>query len=266
MPLEVTKMAKDAMPDAQFNQLLDRINQETNSAEKKVEILYSSRGYFSASQAAALLYCYAPPSDKVRAIKIMEPRLCRMSCEDGRKIIGAVTVQNDKLVVLDCIKRVLSDAQTKLGAEYILSAFPFENDKYAAMSILQTVSSYVADKMAAGGHQGYAALGGLYTQARPMVPHLYGDVDHQSQQIPGQGQIQIPPEAQPGVVPSIYTGHPSYAYPADLSYIQDRGYPGSTEFPISESNIKPYPAGAPPLSYHSGAPNPTGFPNLEANA
>ena len=81
----------------------------------------------------------------------------------------------------------------------------------------------------------------------------------------GQGVIQIPPEAQPGVVPSIYTGHPSYAYPADLSYIQDRGYPGSAEYPISESNIKPYPAGAPPLSYHSGAPNPTGFPNLQAN-
>ena len=46
------------------------------------------------------------------------------------------------------------------------------------------MSSFVGDKMAAGGHQGYAALGGLYTQARPMVPHLYGDLGHQSQQIP----------------------------------------------------------------------------------
>ena len=42
----------------------------------------------------------------------------------------------------------------------------------------------MGDKVAAGGHQGYAALGGLYTQARPMVPHLYGDLDHQTQQIP----------------------------------------------------------------------------------
>lgn len=38
--------------------------------------------------------------------------------------------------------------------------------------------------MAAGGHQGYAALGGLYTQARPMVPHLYGNVADQAQLIP----------------------------------------------------------------------------------
>ena len=28
-----------------------------------------------------------------------------MTCEEGRKIISAVTVHNDKLVVLDCIKR-----------------------------------------------------------------------------------------------------------------------------------------------------------------
>ena len=46
------------------------------------------------------------------------------------------------------------------------------------------VNSFVGDKVAAGGHQGYAALGGLYTQARPMVPHLYGNLDHQTQQIP----------------------------------------------------------------------------------
>ncbi|WAR11550.1 hypothetical protein MAR_025730 [Mya arenaria] len=231
-------MAKTCMPDALFHQLLDRINQETKSSEKKVEILYSSRG------------CYSAPQ-----------RLCRMSCADARQIINCVTVQNDKLIVLDCVKRALTDNQTKLGTEYILSAFPFENDKMKAFNILNTVSSFVGEKVAAGGHQGYAALGGLYTQARPMVPHLYGDLERQAQQIPGQGPIHIPLEAQPGVVPSIYTGHPSYAYPADISYIKDRGYPGSAEFPISEANMQPpvYPAGAPPLSYHSGAPNPTGF-------
>ena len=55
-------------------------------------------------------------------------------------------------------------------------------------SLLQ-VSSFVGDKVAAGGHQGYAALGGLYTQARPMVPHLYGDLDHQARQIPVSNQF-----------------------------------------------------------------------------
>ena len=39
-----------------------------------------------------------------------------------------------------CFHRVLADAQTKLGEEYILSAFPFENDKYSALSVLHTVS------------------------------------------------------------------------------------------------------------------------------
>lgn len=36
--------------------------------------------------------------------------------------------------------RVLSDYQTKLGEEYILSSFPFEADKITALRILQTVS------------------------------------------------------------------------------------------------------------------------------
>lgn len=36
---------------------------------------------------------------------------------------------------------VLGEYRSKLGEEYILSAFPFETDKYRAMQILQTVSA-----------------------------------------------------------------------------------------------------------------------------
>ena len=36
MPLEVTKMAKDAMAEAQFNQLIDRINQVKSGTEVKL--------------------------------------------------------------------------------------------------------------------------------------------------------------------------------------------------------------------------------------
>ncbi|KAJ8321504.1 hypothetical protein KUTeg_000944 [Tegillarca granosa] len=255
-------MAKDAIDCVSFSNLLGKINQETSYTDKKVEILYSSRGFFNAEQASKLLYAYGSPADKLRVIQILEPRLCRMTCKEARDIIGAVSVHNDKLRVLDCIKRVLSDSQTELGEEYILSAFPFEHDKYRAIQILRTVGSFVADNVAAGGHQGYAALGGLYTQARPLVPHLYGGLQEQQQHIPGYGKIEIPPEAQPGVVPSVYTGHPSYAYPPDKSYADDRGYPGNAT--LKESGQPgPYPAGAPPLGYHSGAPNPTGFYKLE---
>lgn len=245
-----------------FNTLLNDINQQTSSLDKKVEALYSSRGFFSADQATTLLYAYGSPADKIKAITVLEPRLCRMTCKEARDIIGAVSVHNDKLIVLDCIKRGLSDYQTKLGEEYILSAFPFEHDKHRALQILQTVGSSVSNKVAAGGHQGYAALGGLYTQARPMVPHLYGPLEMQAELIPGYGKIEIPPMAQPGVVPSQYTGHPSYAYPLDKSYSADRGYPGNSS--LFEGTIHTYPAGAPPLGHHSGAPFSTGFPQLEA--
>lgn len=255
-------MSKGAMDPSTFQALVDKIRQETTSSEKKVEILYSCRGFYNADQASRLLSSFANPADKIRVLRILEPRLCQMTCRDGREIINAVSIHNDKLIALDCIKRVLSDYQSKLGEEYILSAFPFENDKLRAMQILQTVNSFVGDHVAAGGHQGYAALGGLYTQARPMVPHLYGPVTDQAKLIPGHGKIEIPPEAQPGVVPSIYTGHPSYAYPPDRNYDEDRGYPGNSD--LGQTLPGDYPKGAPPLGYHSGAPNPTGFLKLES--
>ena len=46
------------------------------------------------------------------------------------------------------------------------------------------VRSDVADKIGAGGHQGYAAMGGLYTQARPLNTHLYGGLQEQALHIP----------------------------------------------------------------------------------
>lgn len=256
-------MAKVAMDSKSFQTLLDRISQETSYTEKKVEILYSSRGYFTANQASQILLAFKAPSDKVRAIQILEPRLCRMSCQEAREVLNIITVQNDKLIALDCVKRVLTDYQSKLGEEYILSSFPFEDGKIMALGILKTVGSYVGEKTPAGGHQGYAALGGLYTQARPMCTHLYGPLYQQEQMIPGRGKIEIPPEAQPGVVPSVYTGHPSYAYPLDKSYAADRGYPGNVPLTQPVMQHETYPAGAPPLGFHTGNPFSTGFPGLE---
>lgn len=32
-------------------------------------------------------------------------RLCQMTCREGRDIINAVSIHNDKLIALDCIKR-----------------------------------------------------------------------------------------------------------------------------------------------------------------
>lgn len=60
----------------------------------------------------------------------------------------------------------------------------YENDKCRAKSIQQTVRSDVADMVPAGGHQGYASLGALYSQARPMLTNLYGDIPMQTEGAP----------------------------------------------------------------------------------
>lgn len=79
----------------------------------------------------------------------------------------------------------------------------------------------------------------------------------------GHGKIHVLPTADPGLVPSLYTGHPSYAYPADIAYADVRSYPGTSGFPANITSTTNYPGGAPPLGNHSGAPAPTGFQNLE---
>eukprot|EP00745_Piridium_sociabile_P017298 TRINITY_DN26034_c0_g2_i3.p1 TRINITY_DN26034_c0_g2~~TRINITY_DN26034_c0_g2_i3.p1 ORF type:complete len:263 (-),score=47.19 TRINITY_DN26034_c0_g2_i3:290-1078(-) len=257
-------MAKDSQINDSFQVLLARIQQETDSPKSKLQILYSSRGYFNAQQASAVLHALSRPEDKLKAAKMLEPRLSRLNCQDARDILTAINIQNDRLIVLDSIKRVLTDYQTIVGEEYILSAFPFESDKRMALNILRTVRSDAVDKIGAGGHQGYAAMGGLYTQARPLHPHQYGSLQQQALQIPGHGKIEVPVTAQPGVVPSIYTGHPSYSYPADKSYAEDRGYPGTVGFPATVDGPSSYPGGAPPLGNNTGAPAPTGFPRLDS--
>ncbi|CAH1779492.1 unnamed protein product [Owenia fusiformis] len=256
-------MTKLQMDPQQFERLLAQINQQTDSCEGKLGILFTSKGYFSAEQASRIIFAIPYPADKVRAIQMLEPRLIRMTCHEARDIISAVSVHNDKLIALDCIKRVLMDCDSRDGREYLLSAFPFEGDKLRALSIIHTVRSDVADKVPAGGHQGYAALGGLYTQCNPLVPHLYGDLDHQARMKAGGGKIDIPVGATPGVIPSMYTGHPSYAYPQGRTFSEDRQYPGSPTFPPSAAGITGAPTGAPPSGYYSGAPAPTGFPNLD---
>lgn len=257
-------MAKYSQADDIFQVTLARIQQETDSPVNKLHILYSSKGYFDAMQASSIIYALSRPEDKIKAIKMMEPRLCRMSCQDAREILWAFSIQNDRLIALDSLKRVLTDYQTTVGEEYILNTFPFETDKRTGRNILSTVRSDAYGRMGAGGHQGYAALGGLFTQARPLRLHMYGSLQEQKLHMPGHGRIEIPPTAQPGVIPSIYTGHPSYAYPADKCYMEDRGYPGTVGFPAKVEGPSHYPGGAPSLGNHSGAPAPTGFPNLDA--
>uniref|UniRef100_A0A0B6ZHP0 DUF4476 domain-containing protein n=1 Tax=Arion vulgaris TaxID=1028688 RepID=A0A0B6ZHP0_9EUPU len=256
-------MAKIAMDPSEFERLVGAIRQESDSHEKKLQILYTSHGYFNSEQAGRLLYELPRPADKVAALRILEPRLCLMTSREARSIVEAISIHNDRLIALDCVKRVLIDSKTPLGQEYSLSSLIYENDKHRARAILQTVSSDVADHVAAGGHQGYTALGGLHSQARPLRTNLYGDIPSQVEGAPGHGKIQLIPSANPGIIPSIYTGHPSYAYPPDIPYAEIRSYPGTAGFPARFSASTDYPGGAPPLGHHSGAPAPTGFYNLD---
>lgn len=218
-----------------------------------------------------------------------------MTCSEARDIINCFTIGADKLTALNVVKRYLTDCERVENVEFILSCYPFENDKLAAIGILRTVRSDVGDLVAAGGHQGksflsfkvfsnrlviirgffigYAALGSLFTQSRPLELHTYGTLNEQSQHMPGGGKLLLPALAKSDVSPSQYSGHPSYAYKPGRDYARDRGYPGNhfsegnwfndtgSECPARPAVEGIYPKGAPLIGQHQAAQASVGFPN-----
>nr|QJP04094.1 lophotrochin [Maculaura alaskensis] len=258
-------MAQYPMDEREFEHLLARIRQETSHASNKLEILYTSSGSFSALQAARILESIAISQHKVMACQMMEPRLCPMTCDESRMILACVNIHNDKVTVLNSLKRVLCDCHTPLGKEYVMSSYPYESDKYRALRILQTVEPDMNAKTAAGGHQGYAPLGGLYTQSRPLEALLYGSITRQQNSSAGHGPIAVPPAADPGIKPAKYASHPSYAYPRDKTYMETKDYPGPNVLLEDEPGYvnRSYPTGAPPFGYHQGNKASFGYPNNE---
>ena len=91
--------------------------------------------------------------------------------------------------------------------------------------------------------------------------------------VQGKGVIEVPNMAQPRLLPSKYTGHPSYAYRRGRDYAQDRGYPGCGAYgehlfyagspggycPAKSPLYNLYPAGAPPLVMHHSTSVPAGY-------
>ena len=91
-------------------------------------------------------------------------------------------------------------------------------------------------QIAAGGHQGYAPLGGLYTNAVPNNPHIYGHPLLQVNQLPHHK-----PPTSNSTVPNIIQPHNNPIYKSNMpekvylsSYAKANDYP--TVNPYLNSN------------------------------
>ena len=84
--------------------------------------------------------------------------------------------------------------------------------------------------IAAGGHQGYSALGGLYTSAKPNNLHIYGNPYQQVSHLPNH---RIPKETLPfDTIPrqtTIYTSNSSDKGPEN-SYVKENNYLPRAEY------------------------------------
>uniref|UniRef100_A0A1I8H6P5 DUF4476 domain-containing protein n=2 Tax=Macrostomum lignano TaxID=282301 RepID=A0A1I8H6P5_9PLAT len=233
--LSFTASGKMARPitDEEFQDVVRQLSCSSVDKRRKFEILKNnSNGIITPRQAIEILQKFKDAADRVKAIRLLEPRFGRMTCQEATQILGEFSLSGtDRLMALECLKRYLIDHQSTAGVEFLLSAFDNEKDKQCALSIAQTTVHYVADKLAAGGHQGYGATGGLYTQNWPLEVHLYGSLEEQMQRLPGHGEPSLPVHAKPGRTASLYSSHPSYAYPQDRSSYATRPYMSSVPEP-----------------------------------
>jgi len=227
--------------------------------KKKLEILYHSRGFFSGEQAGHIVSSITRPKDRMKAIMILEPRLIPMTCQQARHILSSITVHNDRLEALQYVKRALNDAHTQEGTDYILSVFPFYEDKLKAGAILETIIAREGIRVAAGGHIGYGALGSSVVRAAPLNPHFYGPVATQVAHLPNHSQDStlvrniFPPKA-----PSIYSFGESYLPPNRPTDITGH-YTSNTNL----MNTNQY-TGAPMNIYHATDPGSVGYANLQS--
>ncbi|CAF0774110.1 unnamed protein product [Adineta ricciae] len=250
-----------SMNDQQFEVLLRTIVHETTDHEKKLETLYHSRGFLSGEQAGHIVSSITRPKDRIKAVMIMEPRLIPMTCQQARHILAAITIHNDRLEALQYVKRALNDANTQEGNDYILSTFPFFEDKLKAAAILDTVIAREGIRVAAGGHIGYGALGSSVVRAAPLNPHFYGPVAAQVAHLPNHSQESTAVRnAFPPNAPTVYSSGESFLPPRRPTDIRAH-YTSNPVIDNQSMDVNPVPSN----TYYAADPSPVGYANLQPN-
>ncbi|KAH9281173.1 hypothetical protein ECG_06240 [Echinococcus granulosus] len=235
-------MSRKPLPDSDFSRLIADLRAETDESERKLAKLYYSRGNFSGPQAAALVGTFKTAPEKMRVLRMLERRLCRMSCAEGEEVLRNLQLtQGDKLSALDYIKRTLFDHQTVEGTEHIMKAFISEKDKLRALNQLCAISSYANEEVPAGGHAVPESIGAVLSSAPPLEEHAYGPVRIQLYEKYGRIGLQNFPPTLRAIPNSAYACHPSYIYgrQLDTSFNPSGGRPPLPPRPIDTAVTGP---------------------------
>ncbi len=155
-----------------------------------------------------------------------------MSCQEARNILAAVSIPEDRLVALQYVKRALYDANLQEGIDNIVATFTFEEHKLKAARVLDSIVPRKGIQIAAGGHQGYAPLGTLYTNATPNNAHIYGHPLLQAQHLPNHrlaSDVTNNVSANPKYPQSIYKSNiPENVHLS--TYGKANEYPGHNQY------------------------------------
>lgn len=223
------------MPDEMFEDLMRMIVHDSGDYEAKLELLLAAKGFLNAEQAALLVSVFKRPKDKLKAIMIIEPKLVSLSCQEARSLLASIPIPEDRLVALQYVKRALYDGNTQEGIDNIVSTYTFEEHKLTAARILKSVANRDGIQVAAGGHQGYAPLGTLYTNATPNNVHIYGHPLLQVQHLPNH--LITSESFNQNTQTNINPKYPSTIYKSNLpesvylsTYAKANDYPSNNQY------------------------------------
>ncbi len=135
-------------------------------------------------------------------------------------------------MALQYVKRALYDANSQEGIDNIVATFTFEEHKLKAARVLDSIVPRKGIQIAAGGHQGYAPLGTLYTNATPNNVHIYGHPLVQAQNLPNHklaGEVTDNMSGKLKYQQSIYKSN--IPETVELStYAKANKYPGHNQY------------------------------------
>jgi len=127
-----------ARNSTEFASCVDHIKHETFSSDK-IDALgaclkQTDRG-FTGTQVQTIVALFTFSSDMITAIKMMQPYILGMTCDEIVAVLNTYSFSSDKITALQTMvdQRVIVD--TKNSAE-IIDAFTFSSDKDAARKIL----------------------------------------------------------------------------------------------------------------------------------
>ncbi|XP_064598778.1 uncharacterized protein LOC135465467 [Liolophura sinensis] len=151
-----------------FNDLTRSLRSHAFSSGKLSCLREHARGPFSGKQVKEVVAMFTHSSEKMEALKVIQPGLMPMSSCEAASVLRSASFDSHKLAMLEILVRYVINLDCASSQTDITSTFSFSKDKEKARCIMK-------DHLAVGHHD----------------PHHHGHHHHDNSIIVGAGKMAI---------------------------------------------------------------------------